>query len=102
MARMAVLTAALAAALVVMSAPASAGGAGESVQLVQRPGEMPKGSYQQSCQCQLSGGLTLLCFCANIQGRMFQTTMDVRQCPQPKDIRNCNGTLKCTEKGEEC
>jgi hypothetical protein len=62
----------------------------------------PKGSYQQSCSCQISGGVTLMCYCANLQGRMFQTNMDVRQCPLPKDIKNCNGNLKCIEKGQEC
>lgn len=68
----------------------------------QRGSTLPKGSYQQSCSCQFSGGIFLQCYCANLNARMFQTNLDIRTCPQPKDIRNCNGALKCTEKGEEC
>lgn len=107
MIRMAVLTAALATAVFAVPAAAPAGetgdGAAPGLRLAQRAGDgLPKGSYQQSCQCQLSGGLTLVCYCANINGRLFQTTMDVRSCQAPKDIRNCDGTLKCTDKGQEC
>ena len=68
----------------------------------QRAPALPKGSYQQSCSCQFSGGITLMCYCANLNGRMFQTNLDVRNCPQPNDIRNCNGQLKCAAKGQEC
>lgn len=68
----------------------------------QRGNTLPKGSYQQSCSCQFSGGIFLQCFCANLNAQMFQTNLDIRTCPQPKDIRNCNGSLKCTEKGQEC
>ena len=98
MARMAVLTAALAVAMALgpIAAPAA-----ESTQLAQRGRDagdgLPKGSYQQSCQCQLSGGITLLCFCQNINARMFQTTMDLRSCQPPKDIKNCDGRLKCVD-----
>lgn len=63
---------------------------------------MPKGPYQQSCQCQISGGIFLQCFCANLNARMFQTNMDIRTCPAPKEIKNCDGTLRCKEKAEEC
>ncbi len=77
-------------------------GALRSRLLAQAVGNIPKGSYQQSCQCQISGGVTLMCFCANLNGRLFQTTLDVRNCTPPKDIRNCNGNLKCIEKGQEC
>lgn len=110
MARMAVLMAALA-ALVAWGADAAP--AGESAdpaatlqQLAQRGREpadgMPKGSYRDSCQCQISGGVTLLCFCANINARMFQTQMDVRTCQPPKDIKNCDGRLKCVDTGGAC
>ncbi len=58
---------------------------------------LPKGSYATSCTCQLSGGVQLLCFCNNLDAKMFETTMDLRSCPAPKDIKNCNGTLTCTE-----
>ncbi len=68
----------------------------------QRGAPLPKGSYQQSCSCQFSGGIYLQCYCANLNAQMFQTNLDIRNCPQPKDIRNCNGSLKCTEKGQEC
>ncbi len=68
-----------------------------SVQLAQRGNGLPKGSYQQSCTCQVSGGTTLLCFCANLQGRMFETDIDLRSCPLPKDIKNCNGRLTCVD-----
>jgi len=68
----------------------------------QRSAPLPKGAYQQSCSCHFSGGIYLQCYCANLQGQMFQTNMDVRSCPQPKDIRNCQGKLTCTEKGQEC
>lgn len=99
---MAVLTAALAALLLGTPSAAPAGDL-SSQQLAaetpgqQRPGGMPKGSYQQSCQCQLSGGMTLLCMCANINARYFQTTLDVRSCQPPKDIKNCDGRLKCVD-----
>ena len=58
---------------------------------------LPKGSYSGSCTCQLSGGVTLMCFCNNVQAKMFETQLDIRNCHQPKDIKNCNGTLTCTE-----
>jgi hypothetical protein len=83
-------------------APGSAKETDAVTYLLAQAAGLPKGSYQQSCQCQLSGGVTLLCFCNNLQGRMFQTTMDVRNCTLPKDIKNCNGNLKCIEKGQEC
>lgn len=71
-------------------------------QLAQRAGDLPKGPYQSSCQCQFSGGMYLQCFCANLNARMFQTNLDVRTCPVPKEIRNCDGHLRCKEKGDEC
>jgi hypothetical protein len=71
-------------------------------QLAQRTTDLPKGPYQSSCQCQISGGIFLQCFCANLNARMFQTNMDVRTCPAPKEIKNCDGTLRCKEKAEEC
>jgi len=58
---------------------------------------LPKGSYQQSCTCQMSGGVTLLCMCANPEGKYFETTYDVRNCTLPKDIRNCFGKLVCVD-----
>ena len=61
------------------------------------PSGLPKGGYSSSCTCQLSGGITLMCFCANLQAKMFETTLDVRSCPAPKDIKNCDGRLTCTE-----
>ena len=67
------------------------------INLAAAPNALPKGSYTESCQCQMSGGVTLMCLCANIDGKTFPTTIDVRNCPLPKDIRNCNGYLKCTE-----
>ena len=74
-----------------------------SPQLAQQRGTpLPKGSYQQSCSCQFSGGIYLQCYCANLNAQMFQTNLDIRSCPQPNDIRNCNGSLKCTGKGQEC
>ncbi len=72
------------------------------IQLAQRAAELPKGPYRDTCQCQFSGGLFLQCFCANLNARMFQTNMDIRTCPAPKEIKNCDGALKCKEKGEEC
>ncbi len=66
-------------------------------------GGLPKGSYEGSCTCQISGGTTLICYCNNLQAKMFQTTMDVRNCPAPKDIKNCDGNLTCvTGQGAEC
>ena len=56
----------------------------------------PKGSFASSCTCQMSGGVQLICYCANLQAKMFQTTIDVRSCPAPNDIKNCDGTLTCT------
>lgn len=101
MARMAVLSMALAAALLAAPAAAPAADLNTGAQLAQKRGEpadgMPKGSYRDSCQCQLSGGLTLVCYCANINARMFQTTMDVRSCQPPKDIKNCDGRLTCVD-----
>ncbi len=58
---------------------------------------LPKGSYSGSCTCQMSGGVTLMCFCSNVQAKMFETTLDLRSCPAPKDIKNCDGRLTCTE-----
>src|SRR4051812_10801199 len=83
-----------AAALGPFATPAPADDAGL---IVAQRATLPKGSYQQSCQCELSGGVTLLCVCANLQGRYFQTTFDVRKCPLPRDIKNCNGNLTCVE-----
>jgi len=60
-------------------------------------GGIPKGSYSGSCTCALSGGIYLTCYCNNLQSKMFQTNMDLRTCLGPKDIKNCNGTLTCTE-----
>jgi len=70
--------------------------------LAQRTTDLPKGTYQQTCQCQISGGIYLQCYCANLNARMFQTNLDVRTCPMPKEIRNCDGNLRCKDKGEEC
>ena len=92
-------------AFLVFAAPALSPAAESqpSPQLAQQRGAtLPKGSYQQSCSCQFSGGIYLQCYCANLNAQMFQTNLDIRSCPQPKDIRNCNGSLKCTEKGQEC
>jgi hypothetical protein len=61
------------------------------------PSGLPKGSFSTSCACQISGGVTLMCFCSNVQAKMFETTLDVRSCPAPKDIKNCDGRLTCTE-----
>lgn len=61
------------------------------------PSGLPKGSFADSCTCQVSGGITLICYCSNLQARMFQTTLDVRSCPAPKDIKNCDGRLTCTD-----
>ena len=104
MRRIAVLTillAALAAWLLPAASAADGDGISTPAQLAQRGREpddgMPKGSYRDSCQCQLSGGITLLCFCQNINARMFQTTMDIRSCQAPKDIKNCDGRLKCVD-----
>jgi hypothetical protein len=60
------------------------------------PSGMPKGSFSASCTCQVSGGVTLICYCANLQAKMFQTTLDLRNCPAPNDIKNCDGKLTCT------
>lgn len=67
------------------------------------PGGQPKGTYAQSCTCQFSGGVELACFCNNIQAKWIRTVMDVRSCPAPKDIKNCEGILTCTENaGAQC
>ena len=60
------------------------------------PSGMPKGSFTASCACQMSGGVTLMCFCSNVAAKMFETTLDVRSCVAPKDIKNCDGKLTCT------
>ncbi len=76
---------------------AAAAGAAEMPQKSQNPSGLPKGSYSTSCTCQLSAGVTLMCFCNNLQAKMFETTLDLRNCHAPKDIKNCNGQLTCTE-----
>ncbi len=97
---MALAVVALAALITALPGPAPAD---DLRSLLAQRAQLPKGSYQQSCQCELSGGITLLCVCANLQGRYFQTTMDVRKCPLPKDIKNCNGNLTCAEpKADSC
>ena len=60
-------------------------------------GAPPKGSYSTSCTCALSAGSDLLCYCNNLQAKMFRTSLDIRQCQKPKDIKNCNGNLTCTD-----
>jgi hypothetical protein len=60
-------------------------------------GGVPKGSYAASCACKFSGGVELACFCANLHAKWFRTVLDVRSCPAPQDIKNCEGTLTCTE-----
>ncbi len=102
MTRFALVMAVLAIVTFGTSAALPAAESGVPPLLAQRAADLPKGSYTQSCQCQISGGIFLQCFCSNLNARMFQTNLDVRTCPQPKDIRNCNGTLKCTDKGQEC
>ena len=57
---------------------------------------LPLGSYSASCTCTFSGGAYLSCFCANLNAKWFQTSIDARTCPGPKDIKNCNGVLTCT------
>jgi hypothetical protein len=79
------------------TAPADELPTARSVLLAQRGNVLPKGSYQQSCTCRVSGGTTLLCFCNNLQGQMFETDIDLRSCPLPKDIKNCNGRLSCVD-----
>ena len=81
-----------------MAMLASLSAAGEAAE---SPGKrdasgMPKGSFSASCACQFSGGVELACFCANTNAKWFRTTMDVRSCPGPKDIKNCDGVLTCT------
>ncbi len=76
---------------------ASAAFAAEMPQKSKNTSGLPKGSYSTSCTCQLSGGVQLLCFCNNLQAKMFETTMDLRTCAAPKDIKNCDGTLTCTQ-----
>lgn len=66
-------------------------------------GGLPKGSYSVSCTCAMSGGANLMCYCNNVQAKMFRTTLDIRSCPLPKDIKNCDGLLTCTESaGARC
>jgi hypothetical protein len=60
-------------------------------------GGMPKGSFTASCSCAMSGGQQLMCYCANQAAKLFQTSLDLRACPGPKDIKNCDGRLTCTE-----
>ncbi|HEX9465590.1 MAG TPA: hypothetical protein VGB82_23555 [Alphaproteobacteria bacterium] len=60
-------------------------------------GGQPKGSYSVSCTCAMSAGIDLMCYCNNLQAKMFRTSLDIRKCPLPKDIKNCNGALTCTE-----
>lgn len=66
-------------------------------------GGIPKGSYADSCACKFSGGVELACFCANLHAKWFRTVLDVRSCPAPKDIKNCEGVLTCAENaGAQC
>ncbi len=60
---------------------------------------LPVGAYSSSCACQFSGGVELSCYCANLHARWFRTVMDIRSCPAPKDIKNCEGVLTCTASG---
>jgi hypothetical protein len=60
---------------------------------------LPVGSYSTSCTCQISGGAALSCYCANLHAKWFRTALDVRSCPAPKDIKNCEGVLTCTASG---
>ncbi len=60
---------------------------------------LPVGAYSTSCACQFSGGVELSCYCANLHARWFRTVMDIRSCPAPKDIKNCEGVLTCTASG---
>jgi hypothetical protein len=59
----------------------------------------PLGSYSSSCACQVSGGVALSCYCANLHAKWFRTVMDMRSCPAPKDVKNCEGVLTCTASG---
>jgi hypothetical protein len=102
MKRLAALLAAFAILVSAMPIASSLAESGLPPLLAQRATDLPKGSYQQSCQCQISGGIYLQCYCANLNARMFQTNLDVRTCPQPNEIKNCDGNLKCTEKGKDC
>lgn len=80
-----------------MLAGAAGGASAAEGQAKRDPSGLPKGSYAESCTCQISGGVTLMCYCSNLQARMFQTTLDVRSCPLPSDIKNCDGRLTCTD-----
>ena len=81
--------------IVLLAAPA---GAAES------PGKrdargLPTGTCSSSCACQFSGGVELSCYCANLHAKWFRTVLDIRSCPAPRDIKNCEGVLTCTASG---
>ena len=60
-------------------------------------GQIPNGSYQQSCNGAYMSGFTLFARCRNNYGQMMSTQLNIQNCRQ--DIANINGQLVCQGQG---
>jgi len=61
-------------------------------------GNIPSGSYQQSCVNAYMRGNTLIASCTNNNGQRVTSSLDVSRC-RGADIGNVNGTLSCNGNG---
>ena len=59
-------------------------------------GNVPQGSYQQSCSNEHMRGDRLVAYCTNGYGQRVRSTLDVNGCRG--DIANLNGRLSCRER----
>lgn len=62
-------------------------------------GQLPPGSYRNSCNNAYMTGRTLNASCRDNRGRYVRATLDIRTCGR-RDITNVNGRLTCAGDGE--
>jgi hypothetical protein len=61
-------------------------------------GQLPNGSYKQSCTQAYMSGYTLVATCRTSNGGQSRSSLDTRQC-NGRDIANNNGQLTCSSGG---
>ncbi len=61
-------------------------------------GQLPAGSYRDTCRDAYMTGWTLNASCRDSRGRYVRATLDIRPCDR-RDIANIDGRLSCTGQG---
>jgi hypothetical protein len=85
--------------IALVSALVAASFATASAQMYGR-GNLPQGSYQQSCTNLSMRGSTLYGYCTNTNGQRVSSSLDVSNCyGNGMDIGNVNGYLTCNSNG---